>query len=59
MDKEKISNKNKKPNFDQDETLEAVKHSKKQRQLKENNIQLEEMLEDLDDHTYFLLKNMK
>lgn len=58
MEKENNTLKNKK-HFEKDETLEAMKKIKKQRKLKEQDIQIEEMLEDLDDDLYHMVKHIK
>lgn len=50
--------KNKK-HFEKDETLQAIKKYKKQRQIEEENIEIEEMLEELDDSIYYMLKKIK
>lgn len=58
MEKENNTSKNKK-HFEKDENLEAIKKFKKQRKLKEQDIEIEEMLEDLDDNLYYMVKNIK
>lgn len=58
MEKENNTIKNKK-HFEKDDVSEAMKKFKKQRKIKEECIEIEEMLEDLDDSIYHMVKNIK